>query len=209
MRVSATTLESFRLFQTSDWFTYEKLVEDWTGEREFDPIMVRGSSFHEIIENWKDYKNTDDLIENKGWQWHKNQLQPIAENEQLTGVAEVKGTMDITLPNGEIITVVGVVDRLDSYEATEYKTTENFNTDKYQSSVQWRIYCLIFGLKKVTYKVACVDKNNPVNILAFEQVEFNAYEGMQQEIEVLLNDFVNFCKEYGFYKQIGLEAHKQ
>ncbi len=204
LRVSATTLETYRLFLTADWFTYDKLVEDWTGERETTPLMVRGTSFHEILENWSDHKKQGEVIEKLGWQWQKNQIAPIAENEQLTGVAEVKGTTEIALPNGEIVTLVGKVDRLDSYEATEYKTTERFSTDKYQDSIQWRVYCLIFGLQSVTYKVAHVDNNNPVNILAFEQMTFAAYEGIKAEIEALLYDFVDFCRAHGFYEQIGI-----
>lgn len=211
LRVSATTLETYRLFIMAERFDFERLKADWSGEREFDPIMVRGTSFHDLLENWHKDSSKGEIVESHGWQWHTDQLRPIAENEQLNGVAEVKGTADITLPNGEIITLVGKVDRLDSFSATEYKTTANFSTDKYTESLQWQVYCLIFDLQSVTYKVAYVDNNNPVNIKAFETLTMNAYPALTANVMWWVTELVSFCREHGFYKQIGttLEAEKQ
>lgn len=185
MRISATLLDSFRMYRDEDWMTLERIVADIKGEGEVTEPMLRGRAFHTVLENNDATGQADGYtFENIGLA-----LAVVPQN----GIDELK----ITAPFlGH--TVVGKVDSIEGLEVHEYKTTERFSVEKYMDAIQWRIYLDLFGAKRCTYHVFPIKADGPkVRILDHHPIPVYAYPTMHRDIEQLVADFAAFVKRQG------------
>lgn len=211
MRISVTTVESFRLYLDTEWMTFERLKNQLTEGFVTTPIIERGSSFHELMETepsdrWDKYGVFDKTKAYKvnDWSWSVDDIDRI---ESAGGDKELKAEIKFDLPQGEAI-LVGKVDRIKDMIIEDYKVTEGaFMADKYLNSCQWKYYCLMFGLPHFRYRVVQVKKQKEPGLVKIKEehnLDCHIYNGMEKELNNLLEMFVDFCIKNEFHKAIGI-----
>lgn len=201
LRLSATTLESYRLFRDGDWMTFEQLKADLEGFKE-TPLMRRGTSLHAILETPEQYAIDGDHSAH-GFRW--TGLDRYLKAMPF-GVHEVKATLVIDTPSNGPIQLVGKADMLQGLIVREFKTTKQFSAQKYLDSMQWRIYLMAFGAPACVYTVFEVEGGEewPVEgsealctVKSANKMELFAYDGMANDVTKLVDEFVSFARETG------------
>ena len=197
-RISATTLEAYRLFLTEDWMDYDRLAAQLGGEREETDAMRRGTSLHQILEVPQKKRAVcfgKDTYTHLGFVWDAAEVDAIASE----GINEIKAEYPITPDT----ILVAKADNIHGLAVTDYKTTTGpFSADKYLASVQWKIYCLAFDAQQFTYRVLEIKDGDIQHIKAEHALTCRPYPGMKEEIATLTADFITFCQEHGFTQAI-------
>lgn len=193
MRISTTTLESFRLFMSGDWMTEDELIAGIKGE--FVPtVPVKiGSAWGKIIETPTKY--LDDLwYVCDDYAFNPEQVHFALTLFDRRGFFEVKSTKQY----GEH-TIVAKVDHIYGAHISEIKSTlKGFNFDKYAESCQWRFYLDIFLARKLTYHVFCLnepDVDNVVYLDSHEPFHLYPYAEMEHDCFVMVEEFAEYAKK--------------
>lgn len=204
MRLSATSLETYRLFKTGDWMDFDQLKEELEG-RKFTPIMLRGTSLHSVLESPKAYAHPEtDAYESHGFRWWAADIDRYVETFPKGGVHEVKAEVVIDTPTHGPVTVVGKADMLDGMMVREFKTTKAFRAEKYMDSIQWRVYLMAFDALACIYTVFEVTDSDPVTIRGAHRLECKPYPAMKADIISLADEFISMCLQCGIYKPLGM-----
>ena len=236
-RISATTLEAYRLFLTEDWMDYDRLAAQLSGEREETDAMRRGTSLHEILEvpqadreakfGYTGTKLVPQLElapkeEDVGWGLtgeeevpcyrHLGFVWDAASIDRIPasgGINEIKAELPITTGNGDAV-LAARADKVLGLAVMDYKTTSNqFEAERYMQSVQWKIYCLAFSAHSFTYRVFEIRDGDVLTIKAAHALTCRPYPGMAEEVQRLAGDFIGFCLRNGFHRAIGAQPNKE
>ena len=186
MRVSATTLEQFRLYMTEDWMEEASLIANIKGEFRSTPQIELGQAYHSIIEDPDRYL-VPGGFSCRGFSFDMEHVRPALDLVDRRGVFEVKGTIEI-----DGVTLVGRADHVFGASIHEFKTTTGtFDPDKYLNSVQWRVMGLIFEPRVITYHVFCL-VDSPNGVIALKSVEtmnVYPYPAMREDVTRLVREF--------------------
>jgi hypothetical protein len=155
MRISTTTLESFRLFMQpdQDWMTEADLIASIKGEFVPTPAVLLGSAFGKVLET-PDHYRTAHGYRCGDYTFANDVMAPALKlMDYERGMFEVKAARAY----GDC-DVVAVADQIVGGHLFEHKTTgSTFNFEKYADSCQWRFYVDIFQPLLVTYHVFELD----------------------------------------------------
>lgn len=193
LRISATNLESFRLFLTGDWMTEESLIDSLTGVFVSTPAVQLGHAYHAVLEQPDAYRVAQGYV-CEGFTFSDATMDPMLTLIDRRGVFEVKATKTI----GDV-TLVAQADQLVGAHLYEFKTTSQFAIDKYLDSIQWRIYALLFETVAITYRVATVDDhgNGVVELKSLDAFTVYPYTGLQADCADLIDRFVAYVTAKG------------
>ncbi len=208
MRVSATTLESYRLYMEKDFMSEGELVATIRGEFRPTEKMLLGLAFGRALEKpqrWMVPGGYEVFVKNESNEWQKfffsdADMAPALEKYDRRGVCEAKGTR-----NYGGMEVVAKVDHILGTVIDESKTrVGQFDFDKYQESCQWRFMLDIFGASKVHYNVFMLDdkacEDEPL-VKSIEEFDVYPYPAMHDDCCGLLAGFL------GFVSARNLESH--
>lgn len=172
MRISTTTLESFRLFMQPDqeWMTEESLHDSILGKFVPTSAVELGSAFGKVLETPEPYR-VPGGYRHGSYSFDDDAMAPCLALMDRRGVFEAKATKEY----GDC-TVVAVADQLVGANLIEHKTTcSTFDFDKYAASYQWRFMADIFEPAWITYHVFCL-KDSPNGVIELRGIEtFNLY----------------------------------
>ena len=200
MRISTTTIESFRLWSQpeQDWMSEQELIDGILGKFVPTRPVALGLAFGKVLETPDRYRvpggyrcgefSFDDAV----------MTGPLSLMDRR-GVFEAKGTKQY-----DDCTVVAKADHLIGARLIENKTTlGSFNIDKYAESCQWRFMADIFEPLSITYHVFELDDhgNGVVDLKQTHSFTLYPYAGVHEDCCDLLRRFV----EYVTAK--GLDAH--
>lgn len=195
MRISTTTLESFRLYMEMDWMTEEKLLDSIKGVFVPTPQMMAGSAYHKILEAPDAFRQTDGAYVCEGRRFPSSSVLPALELIDLAGPCELKETKVYRI-GGRDVTVVAQVDQLLRSWIIERKTKWSpFDYAGYADSFQWRFYLDIFdGASGVCYQVFCMDedKDGSYTLGDIHTMRFYPYVGMRTDLTELLEQFLAY-----------------
>jgi hypothetical protein len=196
MRISTTTLESFRLFMTEDWMAEADLINSIKGVRVETDAMRLGTAFHRILETPEPHRTVCGYFAD-GFHFPDATMQPALDLIDRRGVFEVKSTK----PYGAH-TVVCKADQLVGCDGFEHKTTcSSFDADKYLASYQWRFEMAIFGpeLVRLTYRVFCLEepKEGIVGLRGIEVVPVYRYPQLETDCADLVRRFADYVTARG------------
>ena len=197
MRVSATHLESYRLYRDGDWMSFEQLAGDIRRDRPPTEPMLRGKSLHAVAEDPERYYIRGNQYDCHGFLWDQATLDPVFAD--LTGgVAEPKTTRCIETDHG-LATLVGKCDYIKGNVVIELKTKDKaFKPEDYASSMQWKSYVYLFGVASVVYRLAQIQCKDEVWFVRnFDDLPLYAYEALPGEVESITREFVSLCAEHG------------
>lgn len=200
LKISATQLESYR-----------RLIDGALSPEQFerqllrlDPpnlMMEKGSAFHEMLQ-------TEDPTPFEGMFSSACIAKARSKMDYRSKVFEYKVRRQYRTKFGDI-SVTGVADQLLGLDVVEIKTKYSPITyDAYADSMQWRVYCELFGAKFVTYKV-----------FEFADVEADDFKNYQQFTfarpafnDAKVFDMIHYLHEYimvrGLHEEPALQLFK-
>lgn len=196
MRISTTTLESFRLFMApeQEWMSESDLLDTIRGKFVPTPAVLLGKAFGQVLET------PERFIVRGGY--HCNDFQfsdatmaPALALMDRRGVYEAKaqkryGDCD----------VVAKADQLIGARLVEHKTTSStFNFEKYAESYQWRFMVDIFEPALVTYHVFELDDhgNGVAELKQIHSFNLFPYPDLHHDCQALVRDFVAYVTAKG------------
>lgn len=199
MRVSATTLESFRLWSDpeQEWMSEDSLIESIRGEfKPTEPVLI-GKAFGKVLETPNRYRSDKiDGYECGGYYFHaKDMVEPLRLMDHDLGVFEAKGSRQY----GDV-TVVAMADQISGCRLVEHKTTlGTFDFDKYAMSCQWRFMADIFCPRVITYHVFRIEQHpdNSISVRGIESFNLFPYHGLHVDCAELVAKFADYARLRG------------
>lgn len=202
MRISTTTLESFRLWRQpdQDWMTEESLIDTIRGRFVPNAAVRLGGAFGKVLETPEKYEVPlgyvfDDAGHLQYQFSHATMAPALALMDHTHGVFEAKATKEY----GDC-TVVAVADQLVGARLIEHKTTTGtFDFEKYAASCQWRFMVDIFRPASVTYHIFLLDdhENGVVELKGIESFNLYPYPELHQDCCDLLAEFCEYVTARG------------
>lgn len=193
MRVSTTTIEQFRLVQTTEWASEADLLARVRGELVPPTWQMRaGTAWHSVLDTPKRYQMES------GDFWCDGHRFTFADVRTAAawlgdGVWEVKTTRDLMI-DGETVTLVGVADKILGSEIDDNKTKFSApDMQWYEGSFQWRAYLWLFGASSFRYNVFQFqepDNTGFMDLRGIESVRFYPYAGLESDVLGWVMDFV-------------------
>jgi hypothetical protein len=195
VRISTTTLETFRLYR-EDVVSEADLVAAIRGEFKPTRNVQLGQAFHSILEKPQDHILVDGRYAADGITFPAEVVSEALEYVDRSGVFEVKETKDYRV-GSQAVTVVAKADQLLGLSGREHKTRwDTYEPDRYACSFQWRFYVDVFGLLSLTYVVFLLSEYEDGRIVlrGVETLPLYPYPALAGECHDLLSDFVSYVR---------------
>lgn len=196
MRISTTTLESFRLWSQpdQDWMSEESLIATIRGEFVPTPAVLLGKAFGKVLET------PDPFVVPGGYRcgdyfFADAVMSPALALMDRRGVFEAKATKDYGP-----YTVVAMADQLSGARLIEHKTTLGyFDFDKYAASCQWRFMADIFEPVSITYHVFLLaeGRDGAIELRGIESFDLYPYPAMHADCGGLVREFAEYVTARG------------
>lgn len=191
MRISTTTLESFRLWSQpdQDWMSEDSLQATIRGEFVPTPPVLIGKAFGRVLEKPDDFW-VPGGYHCDGYSFDNAVMDPCLALMDRQGVYEAKATKRY----GDC-DVVAMADQLIGARLVEHKTTLGyFDFDKYADSCQWRFMADIFEPVSITYHVFLLadNGNGVIELRGIESFNFYPYERLHEDCAALVRDFADY-----------------
>lgn len=203
MRISTTTLESFRLFMEpeQEWMSEAELLATIRGEFVGNHKVWLGQAFGAVLEDPLRYRVPGGyLVEPRGCP----ETFALGDDVMTLPLSMVRpGTIFEAKTVGRYCghDVVAKADQLYGLNLIETKTTlSTFDFDKYATSCQWKFMADIFQVPRVTYHVFCLfesEQNGVIDLRSVETFDLYPYPDMRSDLERLVRDFEAFVDVRG------------
>lgn len=196
MRVSTTTIESFRLWAhpDQDWLTEQALIDTIAGVFVPTPAVLLGQAFGRVLED-------PDRFRVPGGYSCLNHSFSAATMAPALALIDRRGIFEAkAVKSYGPVDVVAKADHLFGAHLSEFKTTgATFNFDKYEASCQWRFMVDLFEPLQVTYHVFILDdhENGVAEVKSIESFNLYPYEGLHHDCCELLGRFVDYVTAKG------------
>lgn len=196
MRISTTTIESFRLWSQPDneWMSEQDLIDTITGVFRSTPQIELGIAFERVLEDPERYRIRGGYRCN-GFSFDDDTMRDPLALIDRRGVCQVKTTKQY----GNC-TVVAKADHLVGATLGEWKTTTStFDIEKYLASCQWRYELDLFEASQLTYHVFVLDdhENGVAELRDIHSFNVFRYPELHQDCCELLGQFVSYVTAKG------------
>jgi catechol 2,3-dioxygenase-like lactoylglutathione lyase family enzyme len=201
VRISATTLESFRLFMEPDqeWMTEDALIATIKGEFKPNAAIRLGRAFGRILEHPERFRVPLGYVYDE--QGALEFQFSAADIDRCLALVDPRGVFEAkALKAYGDCDVVAKADHLLGAHLTEFKTsTSSFDADKYLASCQWRFMVDIFGPALVTYHVFELydHGNSVVELKDIHTFNVFPYDGLHQDCCELVAAFRDYVTAKG------------
>jgi hypothetical protein len=200
VRISATQLESFRLFSNpeNEWMTDEKMVEALTGAFVPDHKVNLGSAFGKVLEDPDRYMVPGGFrlyVNREPFEFSRDVIEPCLRLIDRRGIFEAKAVQRY-----DDCDVVSKADHLFGATLSEFKTTlGQFDFDKYAESCQWRFMADAFQPRRITYHVFCLAEatNGVIELKDTHTFSFYPYGNLSADCLRLVRDFKDYVTRKG------------
>jgi hypothetical protein len=205
VRISCTTLESFRLFMNpeQDWMSEDDLLATIRGEFVGNHKVWLGMAFGAVLETPERYRVVGGYrVENprgcgEDFEFGNDVIDPaLASIDREHTVFEAKAS---GMYAGH--QVVAKADQMVGAQLIETKATlSTFDFEKYAESCQWKFMADIFGVPRVTYRVFCLfesEQNGVIELRGVEEFHLYRYAEMRRDLEGLVQDFAAYVDVRG------------
>lgn len=203
IKISATQLEAHRRFLEGvislDTLRTQLLKLEPPG-----PLMALGTKFHELLQ-------AETIT--------PRMCEPNFEYNQ---VLDARGKIDYRCPAFEVklrsvmetfdgvpVVLTGVADQLLPGMVIEYKTRYSpFQYESYADSMQWRLYCQLFDVPAVTYKVwemKRIEETNFCTVKSFNEFTLYEYPAMKSEIREAVTELTRLLVHLGIDREPVLQ----
>lgn len=198
MRISATQLESFRLFLSGDWMSADAFHASLTGTFAPTHAVALGTAFGKVLETPDAYRVPYGYrVEAHGETFEFGDdvmAEPLALIDRR-GVFEAKAVKSYG-PHD----VSSKADHLFGAQLSEFKTTMGtFDFDKYAASCQWRFMADAFQPRRITYRVFCLSEavNGVISLRGCESFDLYPYAGLSRDCAEMVHEFAAYVRAVG------------
>lgn len=196
LRISTTTIESFRLFKQpdQDWMSEADLLATIRGEFVPTPAVLLGQAFGKVLETPDPFR-VGGGYQHGDYVFGDEVMSPCLALMDRRGVFEVKATKQY----GDSV-VVAKADQIVGAHLVEHKTTlGTFDFDKYAESYQWRFMVDLFEAAWVTYHVFCLsqDRDDQISLRGIESFNVYPYADVHADCCDLVRQFVDYVTTKG------------
>ncbi|HKA75325.1 MAG TPA: hypothetical protein VKE26_26215 [Xanthobacteraceae bacterium] len=203
LRISATTLEAYRLYVEQDWMEEAALIQ--TIKREVVPTeaMRLGTAFHSVLEAPEQFRVPFGYLCD-GLHF------PDATMREPLSLIDPRGTFEVksmTLIDGH--TIVARADQIVGSHIYEHKTTTgSYDADKYLDSCQWRVEAALFQPGAITYRTFLLEepKDQIVGLRGIEQLTVYPYPALLSDVRDLVRRFVAYVTQRGLTSYLEREG---
>lgn len=196
MRISTTTIESFRLWSDpeQDWMSEESLLDTIRGKFVPTPAVLFGQAFGKVLERPWEFEITGGYQYKDQFLAYELMAPALALMDHDFGVFEAKASREY----GDC-TVVAMADQIVGAHLIEHKTTLSaFDFDKYAKSCQWRFMADIFQPTYVTHHVFCLsDAYGRLELRSIESFDLYPYPAMHDDCCDLVKRFAAYVESRG------------
>jgi hypothetical protein len=205
MRISTTTLESFRLFMQPDneWMAEAELMATIRGEFVPNAKVLLGQAFGAVLEDPDRYR-----IPGGYSVLPRGGSEPVVLGDDVMGPALALIDRPLTIFEAKAAKrygrhdVVAKADQLLGAHLIETKATlSTFDFDKYAASCQWRFMLDIFdGARKCTYRVFCLHEDERTGVVSLRSVDsfdLYPYAELHQDCAALVSEFESYVAAKG------------
>lgn len=205
MRVSATTLESFRRV-LAGFKPEEELIASLTGQFVPTRRIQIGSAFDAVLESIAlgRYSPAGDVVTSGGFSFLKSEVrESVLPFVRAGGLPQVKARRPFLIDD-EVWNLTAKLDRVVGLTIDEFKTTKTFDFDTYYESMQWPCYLAVFeGSTSVRYTVFEVEESGEdpglVNIEAAHRFSLYPWAGLDQLCASAIREFAWWAAARGMY----------
>lgn len=188
--VRASTVDSFRLYMDPDvdFISVDEMESRLRGEGSSSPQAELGTAWHAAIAS-----------EYFGPLCFDPDSLARARRGLDGALSEVSGSAIVDV-GGTPVRITGHADWLLGLDMVEHKSSEKpIAPDKYADSMQWRCYVLIFGVQRITYRLAqlAFDQQDIVFAKSIEDVVMYAYPKLREDVTTCLRSLLNFAEVRG------------
>lgn len=204
MRISTTTLESFRLWMDpeQDWMPEADLQATIRGEFRGNHKVWLGMAFGAVLETPDAYRVPGGyrVVNLRGcgetFEFGDDVMGEALNFDRQRTVFEAKAVGRYGAHD-----VVAKADQLVGAHLIETKTTlGTFDFDKYAESCQWKFMADIFDVPQVTYRVFCLfesEQNHVIELRSVEEFHLYRYPEMRADCERLVREFDSYVSLVG------------
>lgn len=204
MRISTTTLESFRLFMQPDqeWMAEDELLATIRGQFVGNHKVWLGMAFGAVLEHPAAYRVDGGFrVEHlrgcpESFDFGDDVMEPVFALIDEGTVFEAKATKRYGRHD-----VVAKADQMVGAHLKETKATLGyFDFDKYADSYQWRFMADIFEPAKITYHVVCLDEseaNGVISLRGIESFDLYPYADVHNDCLDLVRQFEEYVTAKG------------
>lgn len=190
MRISTTTLESFRLFRRGR-IDEANLIATIKGEFVPTPRVILGTAYDRILEDPDRYRVPDGYAYEQH-RFEADVVDPALETIDRRGLFQVKATKQY----GEHV-VVAKADYALGARLKEFKTRiGSYHFDRYAESYQWRFELDLFSAEEITYVVFLLGQD-PISLKAIEELPLYPYQQLSADCHELVDRFAAFVRRRG------------
>lgn len=197
MRISATTLESYRRWRdpNQEWMSEDELRDSILGIWKPNHKVEIGTAFGKILED-PDRYFIPGGFECNGCAFGREVIEPCLAVIDRRGIFEAKAVKAYGP-----IDVVSKADHVIGGHLSEFKTTlSSFDVGKYLDSYQWRYMADAFKPQIITYHVFCLSEAEGNGVISLRSVEsFNVfpYPKLHEDCCDLLQEFCGYVTARG------------
>lgn len=189
LTVSVSNLDLFRVWRESEDLDTDWLLTRLRGEVEQSENMKAGNAFHDAIEAIQ----------------HEAELNSLASGDyrfdfNCDGEIELTPFHEkwISQQYGDL-SVRGKVDAIHGRTIVDYKTTEQFDPDRYMFGYQWRFYLDMSNCDVFTWKIFVLKEFGPEHcyeINQFHELTQCRYPDLHEDCERLAADYLHFAENF-------------
>jgi hypothetical protein len=198
MRISATQIESFRLFLSGEWMSTEEFHAGLTGTFTPTRAVALGTAFGKVLETPDAYKAPHGYRITAYGETFEFGDDVMAEPLSLV---DRRGTFEAkAVKRYGSHEVASKADHLYGAELSEFKTTlSSFDFDKYAQSVQWRFMCHAFEPRRITYRVFLLSEatNGVISLRSCESFHLYPYAGLGADCGEMVHEFASYVRAVG------------
>ena len=184
IKVSATNLEAYRKYLV-ERISLDALLDTILRRSEPNNMMIKGTLFHEMMqtsepERYLEFFSEDCIETARSFMDYRSPL------------FEVKTRKQYQTRRG-IVSLTGMADQILGNKVIEIKTRYSpIQYDTYSESLQWRVYCDVFDVLEVQYKIFEFKHVSDNDYKACAFFDFQAPKNNHEYVANWIDSYVDF-----------------
>lgn len=188
LRLRVTELEAFRVWRKDEELDAGWLFTRLLGQEPPSDAMQAGTAFHSALECAGEGDLTTLAYGKYRFDFACDSIVPISTVKEL----------EIEKQYGDLL-VTGHVDGLIGKEVVDYKTTGQFDPDRYMNSYQWRYYLDILEADRFRWEIFVISEFGQPFCYSVRQHHTliqARYPGLHEDCERLAREYVDFAAQH-------------
>lgn len=200
MRVSCTTLETYRLWRNpeQEWMPEGQLLDAIRGTFVPTHNVNLGQAFGKVLEDPDRYRVPGGFqitVNRETFEFGRDVMEPCVALIDYRGIFEAKAVQSY-----DGVDVASKADHLVGAALSEFKTTlGSFDAERYMDSYQWRFMADAFKPLSITYQVFRLAEatTGVISLRGIETLPLYPYPALHEDCAALVREFAHYVTMRG------------